>query len=239
MKLTDKFNQNYQELFLEVQMGHVEGASIVWKFGRNEAVGTSEVDIWCAESLYTFPTVAGTLTIESTEVADTQDITIQGLDGDYNEVVETIALTGTTPASGTSSFIRVNRAYNSNGTEHTGNIIIKRDTTVVAHIMAYSQQTLQSIYTVPAGYTGYLFKGNASAGKLKDAQLFFKVRPFGGVFVMAETFGLYQNTYEAVRPFIPITEKADVKVSALSSSAGTDVSAQFGILLLKDELYKY
>ena len=74
----------------------------------------------------------------------------------------------------------------------------------------------------------------ASAGKLKDVQIFFKFRLFGKIFRLAETFGLYQSSYEAERPYLMFPEKTDVKVVATSSSSGTDVSAQFGVLLIKN-----
>ena len=72
--------------------------------------------------------------------------------------------------------------------------------------------------------------------KGKDAQITFKFRLLGKVFRISETFGLYESSYEADRPYLPMPEKTDLKVSAISSSSGTDVSAQFGILLIKNQL---
>ena len=105
--------------------------------------------------------------------------------------------------------------------------------------MAYAQQTLQAIYTVPNNKDAFLIRGMASTGKGKDAQIFFKIKINGGVYRLVETFGIYQNTYEAERPFIRLPEQSDLKVTSISSSAGTDVSAQFGLLLLDKDIINY
>ena len=235
--LSDFKGHAVEQLLLEAQMGQINDAYVVWKFGRSTDITTSTLDVWQHNSEYVFPISASTLSAVST-TADTTEITIEGLDADYNTILETINLNGITPVVTTNSFIRVNRAYNSNGADLTGNVSISDGANLLAYIQSSTNQTLQAIYTVPAGYTAYLFKGMASTSKGKDAQITFKYRLFGKAFRVSETFGVFETIYEADRPFLPMPEKTDLKVSAISSSSGTDVSAQFGLLLLKNSTWK-
>lgn len=236
--LSDFKGQPIEQLLLETQMGQVVGASVIWKFGQNSAVGTSEVDIWSNGTAYSFPSTAATLDLVSTNLADTSEIAVVGLDANYTEIIEFITLTGTTPVTTANQFLRVNRAYNNSGTPLIGTVTASQGANVLAEIQLFNEQTEQAIYTVPANHTAYVFKGMASTGKGKDAQIYFKIRQQSKVFRTYETFGLYQNTYDSDRPFLPISEKSDIKVSAVSSSAGTPVSAQFGILLLNNTTWK-
>ena len=235
--LSDFKGHAIEQIFLETQMGQVNDAQVVWKFGRSVDITTSTRDVWQHNSEYVFPSSASTLSVVSSG-ADTQEITIEGLDSDYNAITESINITGTTPVTTTNSFIRVNRAYNSNGTDLVGNVSISSGANLLAYIQSSTNQTLQAIYTVPSGYTAYLFRGMASTSKGKDAQITFKYRLFNKAFRVSETFGLYESSYEAERPFLPMPEKTDLKVSAISSSSGTDVSAQFGLLLMKNSTWK-
>ncbi len=236
--LSDFKGQPVEQLFLETQMGQVQGASVEWKFGYNTIVGTTEEDIWEQGGLYPFPTSASTLSVVST-ANDTMEIFIDGLDADFNRVSETITLTGVTPVITTNSYLRVNRAYNNNGTPKAGAITFTHAISgIIASIPIGSEQTLQALATIPSGFTAYLFQGMASVGKGKDAQIFFKYRLLDKVFRISETFGLYESTYEAKRPFIVLPEKTDLKVSAITSVSATQVSAQFGILLLNNSIWK-
>lgn len=240
MKLVDAFGYGFDNLELAVQRGIVKDSFIVWKFGRNELVNTDETDIWIgggSGTTYIFPSTSGVVSIASNNIGDTSiNITIEGLDSNWDiasETISTDASDGTTPVAGSTSFIRVNRAYNSNGINLLGNVTCSIGGSAVAYIPSGVNQTLQSIYSIPAGYTGYLFKGMASTSKGKDAQIFFKFRLFGNVFRTAETFGLYQSSYEGNRPYLPFPEKTDLRVSAISSSSSTDVHAGFGLILIK------
>ena len=235
--LSDFKGQPIENLLLETQMGQVQGAYVIWKFGKNEAITTTETDVWEQGGVYVFPTSAAQLSVVGA-AGDVTEITIDGLDADYNRLIEVVNLTGDTPLLTVGSFLRVNRAYNSNGLDLTGTVTITHGVDILATVSVADEQTLQAIATIPAGWTAYIFKGMASTGKGKDAQIIFKFRLEGKVFRIAETFGIYQNTYEGDRPFIPFPEKTDIKVSAISSSAGTNVSAQFGLLLLDNSIWK-
>ena len=65
------------------------------------------------------------------------------------------------------------------GADNLGNIDIKVSTTVVARITATKGQTLMAIYTIPAGYTGYLIQGTGTVQSGADATGNIFVRYFG------------------------------------------------------------
>lgn len=151
---------------LEVARGQRQGYSLVEKFGRNPDIdtGVSE-DIWSGGGLYTFPTAAETLDVVSADAGDDSDFQVKifGHDANYNLIDETVTLNGTTPVTTTQSFLRAHRAIVvASGTSNTefnaGDITIEQSTsgTVVSHIPAGTNQSRQSNYTIPAGFTGYL-----------------------------------------------------------------------------------
>lgn len=182
-----------------VGLGLVEGWSSVEKFGENSDIdtGTDPEDIWSAGGLYTFSTTADIDSISSGSVTDTQEITIQGLDTNWELVTQTATLNGQTTVTLTTPLIRVFRAWNSNGTKTTGVVHIYINGATVVNgvpsnlsetrlqITVDAQQTEMAIYTVPAGYTGYFLGGYVSMSRAKTtgaAVFTSRIRLFDGVF---------------------------------------------------------
>lgn len=83
-------------------------------------------------------------------------ITIEGLDGDYREISETVELNGTTDINPTLDYLRIQRAYvagvGTNGT-NAGTITIDDGTSTMAQIIAGFGETSQAAYTTPANYS--------------------------------------------------------------------------------------
>lgn len=235
MVLHDIEGGRVDQFLLEVQMGHVPNAEVRWVYALNSNVTTVASDIWELGGTYNYLTVAQPLFIWSTNAADTVEILISGLDENYNRQTETITLNGTTPKQTTKSWFRACYMENNNGTPLAGNIYLSRvsgSTTVADVVNPVYQHSTQSCLTIPAGKTGFLFMGEASTGKLKDVTVQFKAKKFQKTFI-----DLYQNTVSLLRPYIPMPAKTDLKVSAISSSAGTQVSSHYGVLLLDDEYF--
>ena len=141
----------------------------------------------------------------------------------------------------TDSFIRVNRAFVSNDAEPTSSIrILNSDGNLNSEIAAEENQSLQAVYTIPAGYTGYLEQiaaNTATETGNRFVRVRLKVREFGGVFRTKAKFTLHDGSYEEIYKFpIPIPEKSDIEATAESSSGVNEVSAVFAILLIKNEI---
>jgi len=221
-----------------VAAGNLEGYSGVHKFGG--VFGTASADmstVWTAADttttfLYDWSYTNGAVTVVSTDAGDTTDVTVQGLDSDYNPVEETFTLTGTSPtATGSVNFTRVNRAF-MNETTNVGKIQVKRGTTLVTEIGAGFGQTLQCFYTVPANKTAYLMSIAASASKNQIVDLFFYQRPFGGAFRVNTTMSLNQSNQTLEFPVpLKFSEKTDLDVRVRGSSNAT-ISCDFTMILV-------
>ena len=236
---------------LDIAQGFVEGHSTLSKFGRNPSIDTASTpeDLWSVGGLYNFLTAAATIRVKSGgDAADTnggagaQTIFVQGLDSDFNQISDTITLAGASASAATTNqYIRVSRAYVTScgtyGAANTADIDIETTGgTTVARIPAGSGQTQQVIYTVPAGFTGYLTKLKFSADTNSNRTVSFELykrenaddvttpfSPIRAVQLFDGISGIVEVNYgEAPLVF---TEKTDVwiRISSVSNN-GTAVS---------------
>jgi hypothetical protein len=241
-----------QKPFLQaVAEGEIDGYSVVEKFGENPDIdtGTDPEDIWSQGGLYTFSTSADIDSVSSSSASDTNEITIQGLDTDWNLVTQTATLTGQTRVALTTPLIRCFRAWNSNSTDWVGDVYIYVNTTlsagvpvdvtkIRAEISIGAGQTEMCIYTIPAGKTGYFLGGYAAMSRVGNNSAVFtsKIRVFGGVFRTVSRISCigagassWQYRYPAGQS---LPEKTDILLRCEEVDAnGTGVSGGFTILL--------
>lgn len=229
---------------LGVAANHYQGLSHIHKFGAVPAMSQNNTGtIWDVNDT-TYPwsafSTATTLTVDRASATDAgKQVLIVGLDGAYNEIEETVTLTNATGNATTKSFIRVYRAYMTNGSAtNVGNVTVKASTTVVAQITAAKGQTLMAIYTVPAGYSAYILKGAATCQDGADATGDMFVRYFGeSAFRVGHSFEVCGDGGEYMYDFgIPlrIPEKSDIDIRASVRSNNARLTAAFDILLERD-----
>jgi hypothetical protein len=237
-------NFNWDENFrLNVSRGKVRGASTIHKFGAVPALSQSTTGtVWDKnDTIYPWSAfdTAGIITASIANASDNgKQVTVLGLDANYNEISETFTLSSTATVAGTVSFKRVFRAYLVNGsTNNVGDINFTKNGTDVLRITATKAQTLMAIYTVPAGKTAYLYKGVATAQASADGSGHMFVRYFGqasfriGHSFEVSTGGEYD--YEFSFP-IRIPEKSDIDVRITTRSNNGRYTAAFDLLLLED-----
>jgi hypothetical protein len=242
---------------LQVAQGQIAYHEQVYKFGENAVVGNSVETIWQQGGLYSYPPSATTMTVSSSDTNDTsagtgaRTVQIAGLDGDYNEISETITLNGQTAVTTTNSFLRVNRALvltAGSGGSNAG-IIYVGTGTVTAGVPANvyttingdgTNQSLQAFWTVPANYNAYIYQTNISTGNSSNTPAVLKTllvaRPYGGVFNTKELIVLTDGNHLQNYSFpITLTEKTDIEFRAESSSASVsfNVSASMNILYVR------
>lgn len=162
-----------------------DGISGLDKFGYLPTATTSFKTVWDGDNIYTYPSAATTMNVVSSVGAtdDGKEITIEGLDANYDVITETVTLGGDS-AGGTAttqSFLRVYRAFVANGTSVTGTISIQQDGVAYAKITPEHQQTLMAVYTIPRGKVGYLVSGNLSVEKNQPVVAKVMTRRVGGV----------------------------------------------------------
>ena len=228
----------------------------VEKFGANYNIGTltDPQDIWSAGGTYTFLAAAATLYASSSDDGDTATINIQGLDANWNLQTVTVDLTGQTQVAISGTWLRVFRVYNADSAVTAGIVYIAEDagvditagkpdtaSLIKAQFEVAPQQTLMAIYTVPNGYTAYMFRWYAGlvVGRSSYAIVEMQKRAPGGVFRTTRRIGLASagtsDYTELLNIAIPFATKTDIKVIVREAGANNmDVSAGFDLLLLAD-----
>lgn len=219
--------------------GELDGYSAVHKFGLIDGtIGTDWSTIWTqgeviGNSLAPWKDIAdaGVVTVTSSLAGDTTDVTLEGLDDNYNFQSETLTLAGTADVVGTKTWHRINRMYMVTET-NVGNITATIGADIVSSIKAERGQTLQAFYTIPAGKTGYLTHMQVSSNKNQAVETSLFIRPFGGAFRVTGGTMLYQmeHTMHYSSP-IPITEKSDMDFRAIGAANGV-LSASFDLILV-------
>lgn len=197
--------------------------------GNNGDIDTDSdpEDVWSYGGLYTFILSPVPLFISSSDNTDTQIITVSGLDENWLPQTQVITLTGQTKAPILGTWMRIDRAFNSDATEFAGRVYIYEDTTPVAGVPTASfvrgvietdsQQTQMALYTIPANKTGYISAiianvynaGNADASALIQMRVRFEGGVFRDIFRLSlNTTGSSTNTYTFLFPdkFPPKTD---------------------------------
>jgi len=228
-------------MYLDIARGVIPNSKIIHKFGANFDIdqNTDPESIWSGGGQYPWAslTTAQTIYAISTSASDTSTMTIEGLDADYNEQTETVTLNGLTAVATTNTFIRVFRMTYDDINVGTLEARVGSGTgTIVAQIEAGDAQTLMAVYTVPAGYSGYLVNFDVTIDSKKDCTVMLYCRKHNGlpfrISHMAETSGHYR--YDFTAP-LRLLEKTDVDVQVDNVSANdSSVTANFDIILIRD-----
>jgi len=251
---------------LAVALGMVPGYSSVNKFGHNTAAADGD-DVWGGGGEYEFyPTSAVSVDVKSSQAADDGDpggtgartIVIQGLDENWEEASEEITLNGTTEVAVPGTWMRLFRCVIlTAGSTHSnvGNITVQcvgaagglSDNTVGIYINAGDGQTQQTMYTIPAGKTGYFIKGYVGVadddknGEVAEFQ--WLARPNNGTTgawavkgeMGTNSGGASHWQYEYGIPAGPLPEKTDIKIKLLDTTTGSIGVVGGYDILLKDD----
>lgn len=247
--------QGYSDIYhpLSVAKGDASGITMFDKFGHNEDVDTGTVpeDVWDGGGVYTFPAAATVVGVASSSANDDGDpagtgcqtVYIEGLAATtYKLINETVTLNGVGTVNTTQSFIRINRAYcTASGSVGTndGNITLTVNSGTAAFIEAGHGQTLQSVYTVPAGKTLYISDWAITAGKTTTTSIDIsgEIRLFG-----SNTWRIIRYMYihsqggpfiRHFNPWIVIPEKTDLRVRVRAvGSNNTGVASDYAGVLI-------
>ena len=217
-----------------IAQGLVSGTSSVNKFGYRESIPNSYQTIWDGTADYAYAAAGTVLAVADNTGSDNNGtVEVQGLDQNYAPITETLTIGG---AASSNQFLRVFRARmitSNTGTTNVDEIRIKRASTDLAIILAAAGQTLMSLYTIPAGKTGYLIRLQGNVDANNDALFRLISRPLNGSFNVKGQFGVFASGFTVDYP-IPLvfTEKTDLQVVAKSQN-NVGGGASFD-LILKD-----
>lgn len=240
--------QGYQDPYLiKVGEGEIPGHTPWMKIGYTPTLGTGISDLWSKGGVYAFPGSAQIMTVSSDAAADTagstgaQSVTIYYLDANYVEHTETVAMSGTTPATAAGSIYRVNgfRVTSAGaGGYAAGNISLNGGTVTYSYISAGFTRARNSAFTIPANQTLYVvtlaFSYGYAANQTHFSRMFTRATQNDG----ARTPDLFYPYTEVVCAnstlfvdlVIPtkLVEKVDIKVSGSATISGVAAVAMRG-----------
>lgn len=235
----------YEHDRLAIAKGEVNGHTFQHKFGAVPAMSQNQTGtVWDVnDTKYPWSafSTAGVLTIPAVNASDNlKSVVIIGLDANYVEQLEIVQVLSASAVTTTKTFIRVYRAYMTDGSStNVGQINIQKGGVTVARISAAKGQTLMAIYTVPAGYTGFLTQGVCTCQAGADATGDMFVRYFGNeAFRVGHSFEVSGNGGQYNYKFdvpLPIPEKTDIDVRATVRSNNARITAAFDLILMKNE----
>jgi hypothetical protein len=223
--------------------------SFVHKFGSNPDINqnvniSSPETIWDGSNLYQFPSDDGEfLEIVSSSASDTQNVLVQGLDENFMEKTWVGQLSGLTPVNLDGLWSRVFRAYNDNDIDFVGDISIRQQSTSTPNyttILSSNNQTLMSVYTIPADRKGYLIKYQSTAYNPQSSSeigytLQMRVRKYSKTF-RTQSITSVGTSHAIIQEFpfpIELSPKSDIMFNVVGANGNNGaINVDFDIALL-------
>jgi hypothetical protein len=235
-----------EQFDLNVSRGKTRGASPLHKFGATpiQSINTTAT-VWDKpDTLYPWSAfdTPGVLVAAQVGASDNgKVVTIIGLDSNWDQIEEDFTLSSAGTVTGTKIFKRVFRGFIKTGTNNVGQLSFSRGGVEVLRITAELGQTLMTVYTVPNGYTGYLYQGVCTIQTGGDATGFMMVRynTIGQAFRVGHTFEVSGAGGEYFYKFafpIELPQHSDIDVRTTTRGNNSRVTAAFDMLLIKNEL---
>ena len=265
-KLSDSdplfFRKDFYDL---VWLGKIPGYSIVQKFGRNVAVGTTVVPI-AIGAVYATPTAAVNLEVISDDADDdasgsgARSVTITGLDANWdliNEEVATAGLSASLPT--TNTFIRVFRLKVTRSGSYASQTASSEHGTITVRVASAGAtwgqideiatdfgvgQSQIACYTVPKGFTAILKSKFTSIDVNQAANIYFFQRPnanvvaapFEGMRLVQQETGI-KEVYN-IMPKTPINifnQYTDIGFMGKTTAGTASISCNFELLLIDND----
>jgi hypothetical protein len=226
------------------------------KFGANLSVNADLQTIWEEGGIYNYLTTASKLSAISDDSEDAlngtgaRTIEIQGLDVNYNTITEVISCNATDGRNGgpesTNEFLRVFRAIvktaGSDGT-NAGLIDINSNVSPIIAIGTKGSgskkegfgQSQTSVYTIPAGKTGYLTQWSVGSSDYNaKVHAYFVASEVNDGKILRIKDVMFLNNYSIKDYKVPLAfpAKTDLEVRAWDGATGTAVSTSYNIILV-------
>jgi len=254
--------------WLDTARGLTNGLKSVKKFGRNPSVGTSFETV-AFGGIYQTPQAASATTLrikaggnanDTAAGSGAREITLIGLDENFQEVSEAIATAGASASSATTtSFTRLYRCFvsasgsyaSASAGSHSADIVIENSAggtdwaTIDATDFPKSQSEIGA-FSVPAGATGYVKLRNVSIDSGKTIDLIFFSRtnidetsaPYSAMRAQSVVSGVSGGSIESFGavdiPFGPYTGPTDLGFMAKVTSGTAKVAVEFEIFIVSE-----
>jgi len=212
------------------------------KFGRNTNLADVRETVWETGGEEVYATANTIDSIVSTEPTDATIVKVEGhtvtgtgQDAQYTFVVQEITLNGTTPVILPTPLARVSRAYNNNAIEFGGTITVYESGNNVVHITVDPADNQSFKAATTFSNTDYFALSHLEASVTRKqtatVDFFLQIRAPGKVFrtvyeiTATQASGTIEATFD---PPVIVPKNHDVRVTAVSTVAGTGVNAAFG-----------
>ena len=224
---------------MQIAQGLIAGHSVEQVTGYNPSTSAGDA-VWSGGTAFPWSSFATAQTLylkSSTNNATdrSMSILIDGLDANYANQTEVITLNASdsrTAVLSTKQFLRIHNIQCNGADTNVGDIITTVTSgtgTVVSKISAGRGSARAGCFTIPAGYTGYLFKGDASSTAATVVN--FMARYYGKAFMVVHVAIVDNSTYIYDFPFpMPLPEKTDMYCTIEAGSGKTAVN--YEILLV-------
>lgn len=248
----------HRDYLIAVQKGEIPGASMVHKFGRNDAVPNgiwAHVNLlgsasWRLQAPTTARIKAGGNIADTADGAGARSVVIQGLDSAFRSTTEEVVTNGANASLETStSWWRIFRAWVSGvgtyGGANVGDIVIENGGggTDLIKIAAGEGQTQFSAYSIPDGFTGYLLGIHLHVDTNKSSNVrLFVVEDFDTIAAPMKPRRLKlffdglinSGAHLPDGPELILPAKSDLWFEAQGDGAVSQVSCHFELLLVDD-----
>ena len=224
---------------MQIAQGLIAGHTVEQVTGYNPSTSAGDA-VWSGGTAFPWSSFATAQTLylkSSTNNATdrSMSILIDGLDSNYANQTEVITLNASdsrTAVATTKQFLRIHNIQCNGADTNVGDIITTVTSgtgTVVSKISAGRGSARAGCFTIPAGYTGYLFKGDASSTAATVVN--FMARYYGKAFMVVHVAIVDNSTYIYDFPFpMPLPEKTDMYCTIEAGSGKTAVN--YEILLV-------
>ena len=226
---------------MQISQGLIAGHTTEQITGYNPSTSAGDA-VWSGGTAYPWSSLATAQTLyvkSSTNNATDRSmpILIDGLDANYvnqSEVITLDAADSRTPVATANQFLRIHSVMCYGANTNAGDItthVTSGTGTIVSKITAGRGAAKAGVYTVPAGYTGYLFKCDASSTGATVVN--FMGRYFGKAFMVLHVAIVDNSTYIYDFPFpLTLPQKTDM-YTVIEVGAGK-TAVNYEILLVSN-----
>ena len=228
----------------EVAIGSVSNVASFGKYGQRINIGNNNTeDVWCADDDIRFDLVSPErMSIVSTSDADVfgggggaNTILVYGVDGDWNEVIETVELNGTTPVLTIATMLRVNflLTASTGGQGNDGDITIASEITdhVQDIVPAGDGYSCSTFYSVPKGRRILIPNIHCSIDRREEGQLVLKVKTVtnSDSYITAFKMYLFESTISLTDQYFSFDEMTDIKFQVETLTGGLSTNCFYSI----------
>lgn len=216
---------------VKVSLGRVPGVSDFRKFGYNDSLERSPGYIGPTEEPW-LPDTTSILEVVSDSIEDApggtgaDKVQLLGLDANYREKEELLAMNGMTSVPSVLAYLRFNRSFIVQTADNVGTITISAGGIVVGAIGPGKGQTQISGFTVPRRKTLLITGVNTVVNSTNPVDLIFW-QSIGAKRLVQQYNGLRLDTSFPYKPPLPFEQRTDLWFTGQLKSGVATASAEY------------